>query len=331
MFTVSRRLPLKHEADFYTEKRQYPVYVSPISLAGHTKTKNGITSTIPACDPNFAAELLQYDNQVVSYSLSEIADAALRFYQDGEESPFSVVEYRRAHFLLLHDWDHAFGKTDRDSTGHLSREESGRHKEAIVKSTEMFGYGLAVQAAATILQLPLFRFRFLDASGKRPDFKVNITPEDILEASSMIEILLAAGDKAYLEVKTQSIPTQKETKTFPLNLLYDLDEKAAQWTANTGQTGRQLGVYIGIPDRSRNPSGRTKIVLSDPGRSETMNEAQQAEFILREILGLALRYGLWQTSQGALSWISELGLTLSKNEKELLSSRSYVTRYFAFG
>jgi len=289
-----------------------------VSLTGHSKTRGGVTSTIPACDADFAEELLRHHNQVLSRNLSEIADAALRFYQDGEESPFAAVEYRRAHFLLLHDWDHTFGRTNRNSVGHLSREASGRHREAVIKSTEMFGYGLAIQAAAAVLQLPLLRFRFLDASGKRPDFRVNITPEDLIEDSSMIEILLAAGDRAFLEVKTQSIPTQKETHTFPLNLLYDLNEKATQWAASTGQTGRQLGVYIGIPNRSRTLRGRTKIVLSDPGRSKTMNETQQAEFILREVLALALRYGLWQTSQSALMWIKELGFDLTKNEQDLL-------------
>lgn len=49
-----------------------------------------------------------------------------------------------------------------------------------------------------------------------------------------------------------------------------------------------------------------------------MNETQQAEFILREVLALALRYGLWQTSQSALAWIKELGVDLTKNEQELL-------------
>ena len=290
-----------------------------MSLVGYSKTQDGVTSTLPACDPDFVAKLSQHHNRPLSRSLSEIADGALRFYQDGEESPFAAVEYRRAHFLLLHDWDHVFGKTDRNSVGHLSRETSGRHKESVVKSTEMFGYGLAIQAASAVLdELSLIRFRFLDASGKRPDFSVNITPEDVVEEGTMIEILLAAGDRAFLEVKTQSIPTQKETHTFPLNLLYDLNEKSTQWTANTGQNGRQLGVYVGIPDRSRTLRGRTKIVLSDPGRSKIMNEMQQAEFILREVLALALRYGLWQTSQGALIWIKDLGVDLTKNEQELL-------------
>lgn len=319
MFTVSRRLALKHEADYYTERREFPIFVSRVSLTGHSKTQDGVTSTLPACDPDFAAKLSQHHHQVLSRSLSEIADAALRFYQDGEESPFAAVEYQRAHFLLLHDWDHVFGTTDRNSVGHLSREVSGRHGEAVIKSTEMFGYGLAIQAAAAVLDgLPLLRFRFLDASGKRPDFSVNITPEDLIEDGSMIEILLAAGDRAFLEVKTQSIATQKETHTFPLNLLYDLDEKARQWTERTRQTGRQLGVYVGIPNRSRTLRGRTKIVLSDPGRSKIMNETQQAEFILREVLALALRYGLWQTSQSALTWIKELGAELTRNEQELL-------------
>ena len=319
MFTVSRRLALKYEANYYTERREFPIFVSRVSIQGHTKTQDGITSTLPACDPDFAARLSQHHRRVISRSLSEIADAALRFFQDGEESPFAAVEYRRAHFLLLHDWDHVFGKTDRNSVGHLSREASGRHGEAIIKSTEMFGYGLAIQAAAAVLdELPLLRFRFLDASGKRPDFSVNITPEDIIEDSSMIEILLAGGDRAFLEVKTQSIPTQKETHTFPLNLLYDLNEKSTQWTASTGQIGRQLGVYVGIPNRSRTLRGRTKIVLADPGRSEIMDKTQQAEFILREVLVLALRYGLWQTSQSVLTWIKELGGELTKNERELL-------------
>jgi len=319
LFTVSRRLALKHEADYYTERRDFPIFVSRVSLTGHLRTRNGVTSTLSACDPDFAAKLSQQHYRVLSRSLSEIADASLRFYQDGEESPFAAVEYRRAHFLLLHDWDHVFGKTDRNSIGQLSRELSGRHGEAIIKSTEMFGYGLAIQAAAAVLDgLPLLRFRFLDSSGKRPDFSVNITPEDLIEDSSMVEILLAAGDRAFLEVKTRSISTQKETHTFPIGLLYDLQEKASAWADRTGQTGRQLGVYVGIPDRGRALQGRTKIVLSDPGRSKTMNEAQQAEFILREVLVLALRYGLWQTSQSALTWIKELGADLTENEQELL-------------
>ena len=50
-----------------------------------------------------------------------------------------------------------------------------------------------------------------------------------------------------------------------------------------------------------------------------MNETQQAEFILREVLALALRYGLWQTSQSALTWIKELGFALSQNEQDLLA------------
>ena len=303
----------------YTEEREFPIFVSPVSLTGHSKTKNGVTSTIPACDDDFAQELLQYHHQVLTRSLANIADAALRFYQDGEESPFAAVEYRRAHFLLLHDWDQAFGKTNRNSVGHLSREESGRHKEAVTKSTEIFGYGLAIQAAAAVFQLPLFRFRFLDANGRRPDFTINITPEDLVETNSMIEILLAGGDRAFLEVKTESIQTQKETPTFPLPLLYDLNDKAIEWAANTGQIGRQLGVYIGVPNRIRALRGRTKIVLSDPGKSKTMNDTQQAEFILREILALALRYGLWQTSQSALAWIKELGFDLTKSEQNLLS------------
>ena len=49
-----------------------------------------------------------------------------------------------------------------------------------------------------------------------------------------------------------------------------------------------------------------------------MNETQQAEFILREVLALALRYGLWQTSQSALTWIKELGADLTKSEQGLL-------------
>lgn len=320
LFTVSRRLALKHEADYYSNPCEFPIFVSSRLTTGHEKIENGVvTASLPACDPNFAAKLSPYHNQVLFRSLSDIAEATLRFYQDGEESPFAAVEYRRAHFLLLHDWDHVFGKTNRNSVGHLSRETSGRHGEAIIKSTEMFGYGLAIQAAAAVLgDLPLIRFRFLDASGKRPDFSVNITPEDLIEAGSMIEVLLAGGDRAFLEVKTQSISTQRETHTFPLNLLYDLNEKATQWAANTGQTGRQLGIYVGIPNRSRNLFGRTKIVLSDPGRSKAMNETQQAEFILREVLVLALRYGLWQISQDVLTWIAGLGGELTKNEQELL-------------
>lgn len=238
MFSVSRRLALKHQAEYYTEQRDFPIFVSPMSLTGHSKTQNGVTTMIPACDPDFAIQLFQYDDHTLSCSLSDIADAALQFYQDGEESPFAAVEYRRAHFLILHDWDQAFGRTDKNSVGHLSRESSGRHKEAVGKSMEMFGYGLALQAAATVLELPLLRFRFLDASGKRPDFKVNVTPEDLIESGSMIEILLAVGDRAFLEVKTQSIAVQKETGTFPLGLLYDLNEKAIRWAASTGQTGR---------------------------------------------------------------------------------------------
>lgn len=49
-----------------------------------------------------------------------------------------------------------------------------------------------------------------------------------------------------------------------------------------------------------------------------MSETEQAEFILREVLSLALRYGLWQTSQSSLKWIEELGVDLNKNEQELL-------------
>ena len=49
-----------------------------------------------------------------------------------------------------------------------------------------------------------------------------------------------------------------------------------------------------------------------------MNKTQQAEFILREVLALALRYGLWQTSQSALTWIKELGVELTENEQQLL-------------
>ena len=49
-----------------------------------------------------------------------------------------------------------------------------------------------------------------------------------------------------------------------------------------------------------------------------MSETEQAEFILREVLALALRYGLWQTSQSALKWVKELGFDLSENEQDLL-------------
>ena len=58
-----------------------------------------------------------------------------------------------------------------------------------------------------------------------------------------------------------------------------------------------------------------------------MSETQQAEFILREVLASALRYGLWQTSQSALKWIKELGFSLSENEQDLLLRSSPEDKY----
>ena len=130
--------------------------------------------------------LLQTYGTTHQASLADLASAALQFFRTSD-GPAEALDHIELQFLLTYDFGRVLtcGSDGASGTslGPASRRTSMRHGEAVKKTTEMLGYGLALNYVASVLGVPTDWFTFIEGSGTRPDFSARKTIEELIVAN----------------------------------------------------------------------------------------------------------------------------------------------------
>jgi hypothetical protein len=308
---VRREIALPGDEAFYVTQRGFPVSVAahPCSLPPVDDEGNKLSLAV---DPSMKPLLAGWDGKRHRASVAEITAAAMRFYRTGGIDFAAHAAYEDVLFLWRHDFGHVFAATggSGNSIGPWSAERCGRHSETVKKSVEMFGYGLAVHFAAHLLGVPLERFFFTAAAGKRPDFAAKVTAAELTAAGATTKVLNADGKVVQLEVKAQTSWRTYSKGKAGRDMARDLALKAQA----CGDSDIFLGVVVGLPGRSDRPRGATRLLVVDPGEARVRDRGEQAVIVLREHLFMAYRLGLWIVARDLLRWLAELRVELTANE-----------------
>jgi hypothetical protein len=270
-------------------------------------------------DPDIAACLKHY---AVTHpknhdaSLDDIASATMRFYQAGNGTVWPVKEYLDELFLLRRRFGLTFDINRSNSVARRSKTSSLFHSEAYRRESELFGYGVAINFTAAYLGVPVERFFFKPAGGQpSADFYARITLQELLAAGAQTKVLTPGGRVVRVEVKAvtgqKSFSDSKQSR----RLLKSLAKKSE---AVKGEGF--VGVLVGIHVVSQDPTtsrGFTKIVVADPGEGPILSETAQVSIVLRELLKIASRIGLWVVARDILVWLRAIETPLSESEQLL--------------
>lgn len=166
-----QEITLPKTADFYT--RNYAFDVTRVAGACKTYNDPGPPPTPLSLDldPNMAAILATYGDTHQA-SVDAIAGAAIQFFRTSE-GPTETLDHIELRFLLTYEFGRMLttgGVSDGSRLGPASRQQSMRHGEAVKKTSEMFGYGLALHYVAAALGIPTDWFTFVLENGARADF-----------------------------------------------------------------------------------------------------------------------------------------------------------------
>lgn len=154
-------ITLPKTAPFYTTPFTFEVSL----VAGACKTYIDLKSkSFPLeLDENMQRLLTNYGLSHQA-TIEEIANASVQFFESSTRLA-ATLDFIELRFMQTYDFGCVMtcGDTDHDpdKLGPASHVRSMRHSEVLKKTTEMFGYGLALHYVAKVLGVPTDWFKFI--------------------------------------------------------------------------------------------------------------------------------------------------------------------------
>lgn len=321
---MERSFKLPREKNFYTKLYQFPVKIDKFACGDFT-LDNGTAFNFNIS--SIMRPILDNVNENHIVSLDEIAQSSMRFYRTGGINSFQFSEYQDMLFQTNYRFGQIFEETKNESIGYRPASKSKIHSEAKKSTTELFGYGLAINYAANILGIPLERFFFITKSGARADFHTRVTEEELRTRGVTIGALSAEGYIVHIEVKARTgWSSFRSNNNQGKELLYNIAKKSELMPDRSF-----LAILVGLPSQSESLSGQTDIVIADPGEPVIIPKDEQLAILLNEILFLAYRFGIWDVVIDTLNWMycisNNISNSISNKHKELSNLASVMLKH----
>lgn len=302
---VSRQITLPQDAAFYEQEFEYDVIVDSAACGNFVVAIAGKPVTFTYSLNPILEQVIRPLGQGKSYSttLENVLDATARYFRTGNPQ-FSMPELLDQRFLLARDFGFAFRHTKGKSLAHENLDLRKLHSERTKQVTELLGYGLTIDFARQLFDLPPERFFFINGAGARADFRSHLSYQELTSKGGNVALVSRSGHVFNLEVKAFSGWESYRTGSVEgRELLHGIHAKAA-----SSSRGLFLAAIAALPEASKakNPVGRCRIVLADPGDPLRLGERDQLVIILNETLTEVLRLGLWPTAWWILRWLRRL-------------------------
>jgi len=307
-----QEITLPQTEDFYTKPFRFPVSLVSGACKGYTEDGPPKKTFPLALDPAMQ-KLLKGYGATHNATLESIASSAIQYFRTST-GPAEALDHIELRFLLAYDFGRVMTCGPKGITGErlgpASPKTSMRHGEAVKKTSEMFGYGLALHYVASALGVPVDWFTFILESGARADFSAEKSLEELIDANPILVTLGPSGQRIYVEVKARIGWDSMREKKDSAGLLLNCAKKAASC-----KDGILLSIIIGLPARSDSPKRTPKILVADPNSPEPLSREEQTAFLLDRYLFQAERYGLQVLRFNILRWLRELGAQLSEEQQ----------------
>jgi len=320
---MTRSIGLPKTSDFYEMDRVFDVRLDnstcgtyQVSVPDPSDPKKTVPQTTDfQIDPTIKSALAAYGAKHTA-SLEQINKSSVQFYRiAGDEDEFDGI--RDIEFMQAFALGNVFvGKTE-SHLGAGTYEVTLRHWEAAKPVTEIFGYGLAVDYVAAALGMSPDRFTFMKGNKKRADLETTVGPEDMIDTGGKVVALAKSGQKLQIEVKTRTGWAGFRKNKYDAEVQKDIAEKAA-----CNPDAIVVGVLIALPRKSAAPRRTPHIVVADPNSPPPLDRDEQLDFLLRRYFLLARKYGLWLLALDILSWLSDLRVPLTREERRQFAALS---------
>jgi hypothetical protein len=297
-------ITLPKTESFYTKEFSFPVELVATACKDYIDPGPPVRTLPLSLDPAMQAVLKGY-GKAHEACLADIAASAVQFFRTARGAT-EALDHIELRFLLTYDFGRVM--TSGKATPHhpkrlgpASPQTSMRHGEAVKKTSEMFGYGLALHYVAKALGVPTDWFTFILGNGARPDFLAEQSIDELIAANPLLVTLGTSGQRIYVEVKARGgWRGMRETKDSDGSLLHCAKK------AESCSDGILLSIVIALPKRSDSPRRTPRILVADPNSPPPLSVDEQAIFLLERYLFQAQRYGLDVLKLNILRWLGTL-------------------------
>ena len=327
-FNSKRSIRLRQPQSFYTTDVVFEVAIDDSVCDPSTlsyKTANG-PATLKCSLPKgtLIVQILAANTPVSRFTrkpihstnLLNIAKSARQYYVPvGAALPIDIDDLE---FLVQYEMGVLFALVDKDHLGQTIASSSQRHGESTVRTIEVFGYGLAIDYLANLLSINPEAFGFILDNSAAPDFEAEIPTSRFqgfvpLASNSVVTTITSTGYIVYLEVKARTGWAAYRCGEDGADLVKSLERK---WSPRQSK-GFFVGILVGLPTKSDDPSRTPIMNIADPGEPEPLSEEEHTAYLLKILMKDAERFGHWGLCLNLLSWLSTIEHLDERNRTRL--------------